>query len=99
MNLLDDLPKMQERNFIRVLVSYSKTNYFISKGNQQGFEYELMHEYEKLINKGISKKEFRTDVVFIPVPFDELLTALNEGKGDIAAAGITITPERQKKAG
>ena len=31
------------------------------------------------------------------MPFDNLLTALREGRGDVAAAGLTITPERQKR--
>ena len=36
-------------------------------------------------------------MVFMRVPFGQLLEALNEGKGDIAAAGLTITDERQAK--
>ena len=35
-------------------------------------------------------------MVFIPVRRDQLLPALAAGKGDIAAANLTITPERQK---
>jgi membrane-bound lytic murein transglycosylase MltF len=35
-------------------------------------------------------------MVFIPVRRDELLPALVEGRGDIAAANLTITPERRK---
>jgi membrane-bound lytic murein transglycosylase MltF len=37
-------------------------------------------------------------MVFVPVPFDRLIPYLVEGKGDIAADGMTITPERQKQA-
>ena len=33
---------------------------------------------------------------FIPVRRDHLLPALVEGKGDIAAANVTVTPEREK---
>jgi membrane-bound lytic murein transglycosylase MltF len=35
-------------------------------------------------------------MVFIPVKRDELIPALMEGKGDVAAAGLTITAERDK---
>lgn len=35
--------------------------------------------------------------VFIPTPFDQLISGVAEGRGDIAAAGLTITPEREKK--
>jgi membrane-bound lytic murein transglycosylase MltF len=38
----------------------------------------------------------KTHVIFITTPRDELLPALLEGKGDIAAAALTITPDRQK---
>jgi ABC-type amino acid transport substrate-binding protein len=34
-------------------------------------------------------------VVIIPVPRDQLLPALIEGRGDIAVANLTITPGRQ----
>lgn len=33
-------------------------------------------------------------IIFVPVARDQLFTALNEGKGDIAAANLTITPSR-----
>src|SRR6185295_5333207 len=36
-------------------------------------------------------------VVFVPMARDELLPALVAGKGDIVAAGLTITPARLKQ--
>jgi membrane-bound lytic murein transglycosylase MltF len=91
-----DYPEMCKRNVIRVLVSYSKTNFFVEKGHPKGFEYEMFFEYEKSLNAGLSRKDFKMHVAFVPVAFDELLPALIEGRGDIAAAGLTITPEREK---
>ena len=41
-------------------------------------------------------KNIRFHVVFIPVARDEMLTRLNEGRGDIAVGNLTVTPERQK---
>ena len=35
-------------------------------------------------------------VVFLPVPRDQLMTALTDGRGDIATANLTITPDRLK---
>jgi polar amino acid transport system substrate-binding protein len=35
---------------------------------------------------------------FVPIPFAELLPALEAGKVDIVISGMTITPERNKKA-
>ncbi len=89
-----DLDEIQKRGFLRVLVVYSKSNFFIAEGQPRGFEYELLNGYEDFLNREGRKGRRRTEVLFIPVPFEELLPALAEGKGDIAAAGLTITPDR-----
>ncbi len=90
-----DLPALKKRRYIRALVSYSKTNFFIEKGRFYGFEYELLNQYEKFLNKG-KKKQKWIKIIYIPVPFSDLLSDLRRGKGDIAAAGLTITPGRKK---
>ena len=51
---------------------------------------------KKYLNKGKSRRAIKTQLVFIPVPFDQLIPALLEGRGDIAAAGLTNTPDRRK---
>lgn len=93
----DDLGAMRRRGVIRALVSYKKTEYFIVNGQQRGFEYELMEQYERYLNKGNKKGQLHVDVVYIPVPFDSLISSLAKGRGDVAAAGLTITPERRRK--
>ena len=91
-----DLDKIRKKRIIRVLVSYCKTNYFYDHGKPRGFEYELLKAYEKFLNRKEKNRYARTRMIFIPVPFDRLFQYLNDGKGDIAAASLTITPERQK---
>ncbi|MDH3918594.1 MAG: lytic transglycosylase F [Rhodospirillales bacterium] len=91
-----DLDGMIERRRIRVLVSLSKTFYFLDKADQRGLTYELMKAFEKDLNKRLKLKTRKIHMVFIPVRRDELLPALVEGRGDIAAANLTITPERRK---
>ena len=93
-----DLSEMRKRRFIRVLVTHSKTNFFLVKGVPHGFEYEMFKQYEKYLNKDKSKRTLKTHLVFIPIPFDQLIPALLKGQGDIAAAGLTKTPARQKQA-
>ncbi len=93
-----DLDEMKKRGFIRVLVGYSRTNFFIVGGEPRGFEYELLQQYKKFLNKGVSKRKKGTGINYIPVPFNRLIPALIEGKGDIAAAGLTITSERLQSA-
>ena len=91
-----DLSQMRQRRMIRVLVNNSRTRFFYDHGRARGFEYELLKAYEKKLNKGV-KHHKQVKIFFIPVPFDRLLTALQNGKGDIAAAGLTITPDRAKQ--
>ena len=90
-----DLPQIIERRQLRVLVSYSLSNYFLDLGTEHGFEYELLSKYDEDLNTGrpLSKKIF---VVFIPVPLEKLLDELRAGHGDVAAGGLTITGRRQK---
>jgi membrane-bound lytic murein transglycosylase MltF len=92
-----DLDALRKRGVVRVLVTYKKTEYFVVNGQQRGFEYELMEQFENFINKGDKKGQLHFDVVYIPVPFESLISNLVEGRGDVAAAGLTITPERQKQ--
>ena len=93
---IGDFDKMAERRRIRVLVAYSKTFYFLDRGRQRGISYDLLQEFEKYVNKKLKAKTLKVNVVFIPVPRDELIPALVRGVGDIAAANLTITPERLK---
>jgi len=80
-----DFDGMVERRFIRVLVTYKR-----------GATYEALMRFEKEINKQLKRKHLKINVVFIPVFRNELVSGLVEGRGDIAAAGLTITPERKK---
>ncbi len=92
-----DLPGMRERRMVRVLVTYDKTNFFFANGQPRGFEYELLRGFEKALNAGVGRGELATRVVFLPVPFESLLDSLIEGRGDVAASGLTITPEREAR--
>jgi membrane-bound lytic murein transglycosylase MltF len=91
-----DLDGMVKRRVIRVLVAYNKTHYFIDKGTQRGAAYEAMKKFEDEFNLKRKTGHLRVNVVFIPVSRDELLPGLVEGRGDIAAASLTVTPEREK---
>ena len=90
-----DLPEIEERRLLRVLISYSRTNYFLDFGVEHGFEYDLLRKYEDHLNQG-RKTGQKIVVVFIPVPLESLLDDLVAGRGDIAAGGLTITEERRK---
>jgi membrane-bound lytic murein transglycosylase MltF len=92
-----DLDGMIQRRLIRVLVAYSKTHYFVDRGTQGGLTYEFGRLFEEDLNKKLKKKHIRVDVVFVPVARNQFIPALLEGRGDIATANLTITPERLKQ--
>lgn len=99
-----DLPGMYDRRVIRVLTTYSKTFFFITKGTQRGVTHDIFTAFEKDLNQQLARenklthRHLKVRIIFVPVTREQIFTALNEGKGDIAAANLTVTPERQKRA-
>jgi membrane-bound lytic murein transglycosylase MltF len=93
-----DIEEMQAKRRIRMLVTFSKTNYFLDQGKQLGATYEAGHAFEEFVNKELKTRNLRIHVVFVPVSRDDLLPALQAGRGDIAAAGLTITDARRQIA-
>ena len=90
-----DLDVMATHRAIRVLVPYSKTLYFVDfQGVQRGICYDFMRTFEDALNKRIGRDKLRVNVVFISVPRDQLIPMLLDGKGDVVAANLTITPKR-----
>ncbi|NOR15416.1 MAG: transporter substrate-binding domain-containing protein [Candidatus Aminicenantes bacterium] len=91
-----DLPEMIKVKKIRVLTTYTFSNYFVSEGQSYGYEYSHMEEFRKFLNQEKGRRDIKVDFYYIPVPYDMLIPALQKGYGDIVAANITITPERRK---
>lgn len=92
-----DLPDLLKRRYIRVLTTFNKTNYFMAGSHIYGYEYSLLKDYEKYLNKQIRRRDLKVVLEFIPVSRDRLIPALVNGYGDIAAAGLTITPGRLRE--
>jgi len=89
-----DLDGMIERRYIRVLTTYSKTNFFIDQGTQRGLIPDSFKLFEDDLNKKLKNKHVRVSVVIVPVAHDDLVPALLEGRGDIVAAGKVVTSWR-----
>lgn len=85
-----------ERRFIRALVPYSRTLYFLSQAEQAGVAFEALREFERALAAKAPKGATPPRIVIIPTSRDRLLPALAEGLGDIAVGGLTITPERAR---
>src|SRR4051794_9353991 len=95
--MTDDLDAMRKLGRVRVLVSFSRTNFFVSQGRPRGFDCDLMSEYQRVLLQQLKARQGDMTVVFVPVSFEQLIPALLEGRGDIAAGGLTITPARQDR--
>ena len=91
-----DLDRMAKERVIRVLTVYGLGRYYIEKAQEKGITYEWFKQFEDFVNEKFGTKHLRVHVVFIPVSRDQLIPALIGGRGDIAAAGLTITTERDK---
>jgi membrane-bound lytic murein transglycosylase MltF len=92
---------MVERRQIRVLLPYSKSYFYVDKGEIKGLNQELLTRFGAFLNKQEKGKKAgpagRIRVILIPTPRDLLLTRLVEGRGDLALGNLTITPARLEK--
>ena len=90
-----DLNGMQERRFIRALVTYNRSYYFYDGAQPRGVTYEAMKEFEKFLNQKLATGDRPINVIFIPVERGDLIKGLTDGRGDISASNIAIIPEGQ----
>ena len=81
-----DLAEIKKRGSLRVLTRNNGVSYFLHRGTQRGFDYELIKLFA--LEQGL-----RLDVI-VPADASELLPWLNEGRGDVIAAQLTTTAQR-----
>jgi membrane-bound lytic murein transglycosylase MltF len=87
-------PIIQSR-VIRILVPFSKTQFFADGAHVYGITAETGRRLEQDLNQRYGRgKGFNIRVEFLPTRRDGLLEGLIAGRGDIAAGSLTITPER-----
>ena len=87
---------VERRRFIRALVVYSRTNYFIDGTEQRGAAYDSFVEFENWLRRKSSRRNVGLKVIMIPTTRDRLFRALAAGYGDIAMGNLKVTPEREK---
>ncbi len=81
-----DFTEIKRSGVLRMITSYSSGAYFLHRGIQVGFEYELVREFAQ-------KNDLALEVV-IPAPDESPFDLLYKGEGDLIAANYTITNER-----
>lgn len=84
-----DLDEIKERGVIRVITRNNPITYFLHKGRQFGFDYELM----KIAARDL---DVRLEMV-VPPSRDLLIPWLLEGRGDVVAASLTVNEGRKAK--
>ena len=89
-----DLDAMVERGMIRIAIPFGLTTYFLDGPNQKGITYEVAVQFEQFLKKRLGKPAGRLTMVVLPTSRDRLLSMVREGKADIAAGTLTITPDR-----
>jgi membrane-bound lytic murein transglycosylase MltF len=93
-----DFDEMVKRRVIRAGVVYNRTHYFLDKGVQRGMSAESLRLFEEELNTRLKTGLLKVHVAIVPLGRDQLFHALQEGKVDLVAATLTITPEREKLA-
>jgi membrane-bound lytic murein transglycosylase MltF len=83
------------RGTIRVAVPYSRTLFFNDRGTQMGLTADALYEFQRWLNRKYSVNHRPITVLPIPTTRDQLIPKLRNGYVEIAAANLTITPERR----
>jgi len=79
-----DFKTLQKKKLpLRVITRNSPETYFLWRGELLGFEYELMRRFASLNNLKLE--------VVVANSYEEMLTMLKEGRGDMIAAGLSRT--------
>lgn len=81
------LEEIRERGELRVLSRYGLTSYYVRGDTLAGFEYELAQRFADQLNVKLK--------IIVPDNLGNMLRLIEEGRADIAAAGLTVTDERR----
>ncbi len=81
-----DFQELKERGTIRMITRYSSNSYFLHRGMDRGFEYELVSEFA-------DEHGLNVDVVLLRFD-DDPIELLNRGEGDLIAGNYAITSDR-----
>jgi membrane-bound lytic murein transglycosylase F len=86
-----DFDEILKSGVLRVITRYNSNAYFLHRGIERGFEYELAAAFAREHNLALEVIILRED--------DNPADLLNSGAGDFIAANYTITPDRREYVG
>lgn len=95
---LRDFQAMKEARILRALLAHSPTLFTNDRGEQRGISADSVREFERWLNRRHRRSlgARPITVALIPTPRDKLIAHLLDGRGDIAVANLTVTPQREK---
>lgn len=82
-----DWEEIDQDSVLTILAENSPASYFIYRGRNMGFEYELLYEFSKDMNIRIQIRMVND--------LDEMLELLDNCEGDIIACHLTVTEQRK----
>jgi len=93
-----DFDGMLERHVIRFYVPYSRSLYFVDKGQERGVSASLIREFERWVNRKYGKQLNKRplSVLVIVATRDKLRDDLLEGHADVAVGNIKVLDELRK---
>lgn len=86
-DIIRDWKEIKSDSVLNVLAENSPASYFIYRGRNMGYEYELLYEFTK-------DQNLRLQVTMVN-DLDEMFLRLDSCQGDIIACNLTVTKERE----
>jgi membrane-bound lytic murein transglycosylase MltF len=91
-----DLDGILERGMLRVALPYGLATFFHDTGTPRGLTYDAVVAFEAELRRRHGAAAARLTLVVLPAARDRLLPMVTEGRADLAAGNLTITPERER---
>ena len=82
-----NLNRIKKHGRIIMITDNNAVSYYIYRDEPMGFEYELAKEFADFLD---------VELEVVTPGWNSMFQALNSGKGDFVASGLTITQEREK---
>lgn len=83
-----DLPQIRRVGILRMITYYDSSSYFVHKGGQAGFDYELVERFAR--ERGLTLE------VVVPGEGEDVISMLNSGRGDVFCPGSPPSAEWQR---
>ena len=83
-----DLDDIKRSGVLKMITRYTSNSYFLHRGVEKGFEYELVREFAK-------ENDLALEVLVLQ-PGENPYELLNKGEGDLIAANLAVNPNRRK---